>query len=194
MASVRGAARVEYRSVMHVRRGFLGWGVFLILTGAVPLAIRAGYLTTDQVGRLWTLWPLILIGVGVGLILRRTRFDFLGGLIVAATLGLMAGGLLSGRLGTLSNGACGQEAGSVAFPPREGTLSAGGAVDLLFDCANVTVDVGPGNLWRVEGKDEQGSGPDIDATTSMPGQPPSTSGRRRRSRTSMSGSMPGRSG
>ena len=28
---------------MHVRRGFLGWGVFLILAGAIPLAVRAGY-------------------------------------------------------------------------------------------------------------------------------------------------------
>ena len=57
---------------MHIRRGYLGWGVFLILVGAVPLAVRAGYLTDDQIGRLWSLWPLILIGIGVGLILRRT--------------------------------------------------------------------------------------------------------------------------
>ena len=89
---------------MHIRRGYLGWGVFLILAGAVPLAVRAGYLTDDQIGRLWTLWPLILIGIGVGLILSRTRFDFIGGIIVAATLGLMAGGLLSSGVGTLSIG------------------------------------------------------------------------------------------
>ena len=42
---------------MHVRRGFLGWGVFLILAGAIPLAVRAGYITTDQVGRFWDLSP-----------------------------------------------------------------------------------------------------------------------------------------
>ena len=40
---------------MHIRRGFLGWGVFLILAGAVPLAVRSGYLSEDQVGQLWTL-------------------------------------------------------------------------------------------------------------------------------------------
>ena len=82
---------------MHIRRGFLGWGVFLILAGAVPLAVRSGYLSEDQVGRLWTLWPLILVGIGVGLILSRTRFDFLGGIIVAATFGLMVGRLAQQR-------------------------------------------------------------------------------------------------
>ena len=108
---------------MHIRRGFLGWGVFLILAGAVPLAVRSGYLSEDQVGRLWTLWPLILVGIGVGLILSRTRFDFLGGIIVAATFGLMVGGLLSSGIGTFSTGACGEAGGTTAFPPRDGTFA-----------------------------------------------------------------------
>ena len=84
-----------------------GWGVFLILAGAVPLGVRAGYLDADQVGRLWSLWPLILIGIGVGLILRRTRLAFLGGLIVAATFGLMVGGLLSVGSTGFAGGNCG---------------------------------------------------------------------------------------
>jgi hypothetical protein len=150
---------------MHIRRGYLGWGVFLILAGAVPLAVRSGYLSDDQIGRLWTLWPLILVGIGVGLILSRTRFDFIGGLIVAATLGLMAGGLLSSGIGTLSTGACGQDAGTSAFPSREGTFSAtGGSVDVEIDCGNVTLGAVAGDGWRVEGQDADGIGPDIEAT------------------------------
>ncbi len=147
---------------MHVRRGYLGWGVFLILAGAVPLAVRSGYLTDDQISRLWTLWPLILIGIGVGLILSRTRFDFVGGLIVAATFGLMVGGLLSSGFGAIASGGCGSERGSVAFPTRDGSLSAaGGAVDLQLDCGDITVAVASGSGWRVEGKDATGSGPDL---------------------------------
>jgi len=150
---------------MHIRRGYLGWGVFLILAGAVPLAVRAGYLTDDQIGRLWTLWPLILVGVGVGLILSRTRFDFLGGIIVAATLGLMAGGLLSSGIGTLSTGACGQDSGTAAFPTRDGTFAAsGGSVDIEVDCGNITVSAAAGDGWRVEGQDADGVGPQIEAT------------------------------
>ena len=52
---------------MHIRRGALDWGVFLILAGAVSLAVRGRYLTADQVGRLWTLWPLIVVGVSLHL-------------------------------------------------------------------------------------------------------------------------------
>jgi hypothetical protein len=154
-------ALVGYGLGMHVRRGFLGWGVFLILAGAVPLAVRAGYLTGDQIGRLWTLWPLVLIGIGVGLILRRTRFDFVGGLIVAATFGLMVGGLLSTGVSTFSTGICSQTSGSTAFPARQGPFSAAGSVELQLDCGNVIVGVATGDIWRVEGTDSNGSGPDL---------------------------------
>ena len=33
---------------MRIDRRFLGWGVFLVIVGAIPLAVRAGYLTSDQ--------------------------------------------------------------------------------------------------------------------------------------------------
>jgi hypothetical protein len=150
---------------MHVRRGFLGWGVFLILAGAVPLAVRAGYLTTEQIGRLWQLWPLILVGIGIGLILSRTPFDFIGGLIVAATFGVMAGGLLSGGFGTFSLGACGPGQGAVPFPTRDGTISAPAAsVDLQFDCGELDVAVTSGTAWRVEGQGGSTAGPDIQSS------------------------------
>ena len=155
---------VRYRWRMHVRRGYLGWGVFLILAGAVPLAVRAGYLSDEQIGRLWNLWPLILVGIGVGLVLGRTRFDFLGGLLVAATFGLMVGGLLSTGVGAISTGACGSDSGTVAFPTSNGTLGgSSGTVELQIDCGNVTVEVGAGTAWQVEGKDADGVGPDIES-------------------------------
>jgi hypothetical protein len=149
---------------MHVRRGFLGWGVFLILTGAIPLLLRFGYLTSDQVGRLWNLWPLVIIGIGIGLILRRTPLDFVGGLIVAATLGLMAGGLLSIGSIPFSTGICGQSGDDGAFPTRDGTFAGPASVDLQIDCGDLTVGIGTGSAWRVEGQAADGRGPDIEST------------------------------
>jgi hypothetical protein len=149
---------------MHIRRGYLGWGVFLILTGAVPLLVRSGYLSEDQVGRLWTLWPLILIGIGVGLVLSRTRFDFLGGLIVAATFGLMAGGLLSLGASAVSGSACGSSEGTKAFPTKEGTFSGSEAsVTVTHNCGTAEIAPASGTSWRVEGSDDDGTGPTVES-------------------------------
>jgi hypothetical protein len=149
---------------MHVRRGFLGWGVFLILAGTVPLLVRSGYLTDAQVASLWTLWPLILVGIGVGLLLSRTRYGFLGGLIVAATFGLMIGGLLSTGVSTISTGSCGSEAAKTAFPARDGSFSGpSAAVTVQLNCGSLEVAAAQGTAWRVGGHDRNGAGPQIDA-------------------------------
>ena len=146
---------------MHIRRGYLGWGVFLILAGAIPLGVRAGYLDADQVGRLWSLWPLILIGIGVGLILRRTRLAFLGGLIVAATLGLMVGGLLSVGSTGFAGGNCGGAGATKPFETHTGTFGPTGSIDVQLNCGTLTVATAAGDGWQVEGRDDKGVGPTI---------------------------------
>ncbi len=151
---------------MHVRRSVLGWGVFLILAGAVPLAAQAGYLTNDQIERLWQLWPLILIGIGAGLVLSRTRFGLIGGLIVAATFGLMVGGLLSSGLGTVTGTGCGTDSRTAAFPDREGLISNAGAVSIDLACGDLTLTTQAGDGWLVAGQDLDGIGPSVDASTS----------------------------
>jgi hypothetical protein len=154
---------------MHVRRSVLGWGVFLILAGAVPLAARAGYLTDDQIERLWQLWPLILIGIGTGVVLSRTRFGLIGGLIVAATFGLMVGGLLSGGLGTVTGTGCGVDSRTAAFPNREGLISNTGTVSIDLACGDLTLATQAGDGWRVAGRDSDGSGPSVYASNSSLG-------------------------
>jgi hypothetical protein len=149
---------------MRVNRGFLGWGVFLLIVGAIPLAVRAGYLSADQIGSVGSLWPLILIGIGIGILLARTRFAFLGGLLVAATFGVIVGGVLAGGVEGLGAGACGPGGGNMsAFETREGSITAAGAVELDLNCGDVTLTVAPGNTWRVEGEGRDGAGPNVDA-------------------------------
>lgn len=149
---------------MRINRGFLAWGVFLLLVGAVPLAVRAGYLTDDQIRNVGSLWPLILIGIGVGILLARTRFAFLGGLLVAATFGLIVGGLLAGGVDGIGVSACGPGSGTTAFPTREGPLTGTSAsIDINLNCGQVNVSTGSGNSWRVEGEDRDGTGPNLNA-------------------------------
>jgi len=65
---------------MRVDGRFVGWGLFFIVAGALPLAVQGGYLPSDAASRVWRLWPLILVGLGVGIILGRTPLGWLGSL------------------------------------------------------------------------------------------------------------------
>ena len=58
---------------MRIRRGFLFWGLFLIPLGAIPLLVRGGYLSEDLLTNAWQLWPLILVGIGVALLVYALR-------------------------------------------------------------------------------------------------------------------------
>ena len=83
---------------MRLDPRFLNWGVFFILLGAIPLAVSQGWIPASAIDNAWRFWPLILIGIGIGLLLRRTAFHFVGGLLVAATFGLMLGSVLAGSV------------------------------------------------------------------------------------------------
>jgi hypothetical protein len=153
---------------MRVNRGLLGWGVFFIVLGAVPLAVRAGALDPGVVRRAWELWPLILIGLGLGLVLQRTRLAILGGLVVAVTLGLMGGALVTtgvGATGGLTS--CGFGAGhgqGPDFASQTGTFSGDATVRLEMNCGDVTVAPADGPGWSVSGTSDQGRAPDVRAT------------------------------
>ena len=69
---------------MHIDRRLLGWGVFFILVGAIPLAVRGGFLDAEERVSSWpSLWPVLLIGWGLGLLLRRTPVEWIGGGVTA---------------------------------------------------------------------------------------------------------------
>ena len=150
---------------MRIDRRFLNWGVFFVLLGAIPLAVQANVLDRDLVARSWQLWPLLVIAAGVGLLLRRTAFDFAGGFIAAATFGLIFGGLLAvgADIGTFGR-ACGSGSGT-AFVGQQGTLS-NGAARVEFTCGDVTIGTAPGSGWALAGTSNDGQPPRIDASGS----------------------------
>ena len=121
----RPCVRAGGRSPMRVNRGLMGWGVFFIVLGVVPLAVQAGALDPEVVRRAWQLWPLILIGIGLGLVLARTRLAILGSLVVAVTFGLMGGALIAtgvGSAGGFTSCGFGAGQGGEAFPTQTGAL------------------------------------------------------------------------
>jgi hypothetical protein len=158
------------RAGMRVNRGVLGWGVFFITVGLVPLAVRAGYVDVATARRAWELWPLILIGIGLGLVLQRTPVAVVGGLVVAVTFGLMGGSVLAVGFGSVAGfGTCGFGAGaenSASFPTRTGTLGGAAQVSLDLRCGDLTATSGAGSSWQLTGTSGNGSPPEIDASAS----------------------------
>ena len=92
---------------MSVDRRLLNWGIFLVLLGGIPLAVAQGWIPRDVVARAWELWPLILIGAGIGLILSRTPFQAIGGIIVAGTFGVILGAIVAVGFGGIGIGTLG---------------------------------------------------------------------------------------
>ena len=138
---------------MRIDRAFVGWGLFFILVGAIPLAVNGGSLTRDQVADWWRFWPLLLIGVGLGLILRKTPFEAIGGLLVATASGLMVGSLLAAGVTGLPGEFCGQAERAVPFLSQSGALFEDAEVELDLHCGDMTVTTQAGTGWSVEGED-----------------------------------------
>jgi hypothetical protein len=149
---------------MYVRRRYLILGVFLLCLGAVPLAVDVGLLSAATAGDLARLWPLILIGLGLGVILRFSRIEVLGGIVVAGTFGLLLGTLLAGGVGAL--GGCLGPGGGVTTATQSGSISSGTAeVQLEMTCGDLFVSRTAGNAWTLQsgGGDAQ---PYVEASTS----------------------------
>lgn len=152
---------------MHIDRRLLGWGVFFILLGAIPLAVRAGYLAEEQVSNWLSLWPILLIGWGLGLLLRRTPIEWIGGGVTALVFGVMAGGALATGFGGFSGfGGCGGQSQGTTFTPQSGPLPTDGQMNVAFSCGTVTIAAVDGTDWSVSGTGVSGRGPRVEASGS----------------------------
>lgn len=165
MESRRGEL-TRYRAPVRIHRDLAGWGVFFIVAGGVPLAVQTGLIASDVLDRWWSFWPLILVGIGLGLVFTRTSLEILGGLLVSGTIGLLAAGILTGgfgRIGDLPSGVCGPGGGGTPFAPHSGSFGSNAEVSVEIDCGTVEIGATDGTDWSVEGVDDAGRGPRISA-------------------------------
>ncbi|HXR27196.1 MAG TPA: hypothetical protein VN771_04985 [Candidatus Baltobacteraceae bacterium] len=135
---------------MRIDRSRFGWGLFLVLVGLVPLAVAANILDGSTVRQAWQLWPLVLVGLGVGLLLGRARGALISTLVVSISLGLATGGLLAGAGGgVLAGGACSPGGTGGAAP--DGTLTSGMKVTIQGGCGDLHVTAQAGDTWQATG-------------------------------------------
>jgi hypothetical protein len=146
---------------MSVDRRLLNWGIFLVILGVIPVAVNQGWLPHDTVSRAWQLWPLLLVGSGIGLILARTRLAFLGGLVVAATFGIILGSVIAGgvNLGSFGCGSTQSGTGPVLVD-QAGQFGSGATVTLRLDCGSLVAQPS-GAGWSVHVTGDQRVRPDV---------------------------------
>ena len=150
---------------MRINRSLLNWGVFLIALGGVPLAVQQGWADASIAGDLWRLWPLILVGIGLGLILRWTPIAWLGGAIVAATFGLVFGALIAGGISGISSACVGPGSGqTVTTQDGEDTTSAVFLLDVELTCGDLQVERGSAASWSVTAEHAPDEPPSIESS------------------------------
>lgn len=147
---------------MRIDQRFAGWGLFLVLAGSIPLAIRSGVLDPATVAETWRLWPVLLVAAGLGLLLRATPLAWVSGIISALVGGLIVGGLLGAGMGSIG-GTCDPGAADTPFRTSSGTLGAGARVSATLDCGRLDLRTAADDAWNVAGSSENGSAPVIDA-------------------------------
>src|SRR5512141_1496957 len=148
---------------MNLAKGRLNWGVFFIVLGIIPLAYHQGVITQSQIADSWRLWPLIVVGIGVGFLLSRTPAYFVGGMVVAATLGLIFGSLFAVGPNIGCNN--GNENGSAANVTRAGTFDGSSTVQLNLQCGSATISTSTDGQWHVDANNTAGRYADVTATS-----------------------------
>jgi hypothetical protein len=136
----------EATDTAYDNRRFLNWGVFFITAGTVVLLAQSALISDADVAAALRFWPILLIALGIGLLLRRTRFGVAGGMLAAAMPGLLLGGLIVAAP-ELPNG-CDGDLRPVSLVSHQGTFAGPATVDLRLACGEVTVVTAPGAGWQ----------------------------------------------
>jgi hypothetical protein len=143
---------------MMVRRRYLYWGVFFVAAGAVTLVAQADTVDREVVAQALRLWPVAVIALGVGVLLRGTRLGVPGGMLAAAMPGLLLGGLFVATPQWTRD--C-----SDIMPgnttTRQGTFDGAASVDLTLACGELSITTAQGDAWQLQAGNRAGADPTI---------------------------------
>jgi hypothetical protein len=136
---------------MRVHRGYLFWGIFFLILGAIPLADRLGWIDVSSFGEAWRLWPVAIIAAGLAILLSRTQAALVGTAAAAIVIGIIAGGALAYGGGFIANvGDCGSDGANLERVTADGTFASDATVDLHLSCGTLDLTTADGSDWSIE--------------------------------------------
>ncbi len=146
---------------MRVNRRFLYWGVFLVAIGAVLVAADLHAVDAATIADALRLWPLAFVAIGLGLVLRRTRFSLPGGMIAVAVPGLLLGGGFAVAPRIVD---CGAGTVSSTVATHQGVFDGPARISVTTGCGSLVVGTAPGAGWQLDAGSPEGLAPRIDAS------------------------------
>jgi hypothetical protein len=147
---------------MQVNKGFLYGGAFLVAIGAVLVAADLDGINETAIEEGLRYWPLAVVAVGIGVVLRRTRFNLAGGVLAAALPGLVLGGAIVVVPHLAID--CGSSDAPSSFVTRSGTFDGTATIDIATGCGSLVVSTAPGTAWSFDAGDAGDRTARVDAT------------------------------
>ncbi len=148
---------------MRINRTFLYWGIFLVSIGGVLVAADVGGLDSGTIADGLRLWPLAVVAIGVGIVVRRTRIRVAGGLLAAALPGLVIGGgfAIIPRIAL----DCGASGAVAAVTAHDGVFDGAARIKIATGCGALDVSTAPGSAWHFDDGNTIGRTAIVDATS-----------------------------
>ena len=147
---------------MAINRRFLYIGLFLVALGGVLVAVDLSKVDTSALAGVLRLWPVALVAIGAGIVLRRSRYALVAGILASLIPGLVLGGGLAIAPEYASD--CGTHGDVIGNITDQGTLADGADVDVNVDCGSLALDTRAGAGWSMTSRTTGGRAPLVHAT------------------------------
>lgn len=149
---------------MRVNRTLLYAGIFLVAIGGVVVAADLGAVDTALLADALRLWPLAIIGLGLGLVFRRSQLGLPAGMLAAAMPGLLIGGAFA--IVPRFAGDCGAREPAAIVASESGTFEGPATVRVTGGCGSLSIGTADGDGWQLEAGNTAGRAPVVTASGS----------------------------
>jgi len=145
---------------LAINRRFLYAGLFLVALGGVVVVADLVTLDSSALANVLRLWPLAWIAIGAGIVLRRSRFAVVAGVLAAMIPGLVLGGF---AVAAPRHGLdCGAGSGSADTRTQAGTFVGPSMVQIDSGCGSISIGTEQGPDWQLVSSGSGDRAPDVE--------------------------------